>query len=66
MSVENAGYRSNPVPSGTECDDCHMAYLTARGKLVADGFSTNILSRTGQRKHYVIARNEAIQAQAMT
>jgi hypothetical protein len=45
MSVENAGCTSNPVPSGTECDDCHIAYLTARGKLVAVNYSTNILSR---------------------
>jgi hypothetical protein len=54
MSVENAGGLSNPVPAGTECGDCHIAYLTARGKLVAVHFSTNILSLTGQRKHYML------------
>ncbi|MDR1381167.1 MAG: hypothetical protein LBJ47_06770, partial [Tannerella sp.] len=32
MSVENAGGLSRPVPSGTECGDSHIAYLTARGK----------------------------------
>ncbi|MDR1382129.1 MAG: hypothetical protein LBJ47_11715 [Tannerella sp.] len=45
MSVENAGYLLNSVPSGTECGDCHIAYLTARGRGVAVAFSTNILSR---------------------
>ncbi|MDR1381701.1 MAG: hypothetical protein LBJ47_09530 [Tannerella sp.] len=51
MSVENAGCPSNPVPSGTGCGDCHIAYLTARGKSVAVNFSTNILSLTGQKTH---------------
>ncbi|MDR1380456.1 MAG: hypothetical protein LBJ47_03150, partial [Tannerella sp.] len=45
MSVENAGGLSRPVPSGTECGDSHIAYLTARGKWVAVHFSTNMLSR---------------------
>ncbi|MDR1379976.1 MAG: hypothetical protein LBJ47_00680, partial [Tannerella sp.] len=45
MLVENVGGLSNPVLSGTECGDSHIAYLTARGKLVAVNFSTNILSR---------------------
>jgi hypothetical protein len=45
MSVENAGYLSGPVPSGTGCGDCHIAYLTARGRGGAVAFSTNILSR---------------------
>jgi triphosphoribosyl-dephospho-CoA synthetase len=54
MSVENAGYTSNPVPSGTECGDCHMAYLTARGKSVAVNFSTNILSRRDRKNHYLL------------
>ncbi|MDR1381961.1 MAG: hypothetical protein LBJ47_10865 [Tannerella sp.] len=49
MSVENAGCPSNPVPSGTECGDSHIAYLTARGKLVAANFSTNILSRRDRK-----------------
>jgi hypothetical protein len=48
MSVENAGGLSSPVPSGTLCGDCHIAYLMARGKLVAVNFSTNILSHTGR------------------
>jgi hypothetical protein len=47
MSVENAGCPSTPMPSGTECGDCHIAYLTARRKWVAINFSTNILSLTG-------------------
>jgi hypothetical protein len=54
MSVENTGYQSNSVPSGTECGDCHIAYLTARGKSVAVYFSTNILSPPGQRNHYML------------
>ncbi|MDR1380305.1 MAG: hypothetical protein LBJ47_02380 [Tannerella sp.] len=68
MSVENARCPSNPVPSGTECGDSYIAYLTARGKLVAVNFSTDILSRrdrkTGlsQKSRFVIARNEAIPA----
>jgi hypothetical protein len=49
MLVENAGRTSNPVPSGTECDDNHIAYLTARGKSVAVNFSTNILSRRDRK-----------------
>ncbi|MDR1381500.1 MAG: hypothetical protein LBJ47_08495, partial [Tannerella sp.] len=49
MSVENAGCTSNPVPSGTECGDSHIAYLTARGKLVAVNYSTNILSRRDRK-----------------
>jgi hypothetical protein len=52
MSVENAGGLSNPVPSGTECGDSHIAYLTARGKLVAVHFSTNILSPAGQLAYF--------------
>jgi hypothetical protein len=54
MSVENAGSLSNPVPSGTECGDSHIAYLTARGKWVTVHFSTNILSPPGQRNHYML------------
>jgi hypothetical protein len=38
MLVENAGRPFNPVPSGTECGDNHIAYLTARGKSVAVNF----------------------------
>jgi hypothetical protein len=49
MLVENAGCTSNPVPSGTECGDNHIAYLTARGKSVAVNFSTNILSRRDRK-----------------
>ncbi|MDR1380497.1 MAG: hypothetical protein LBJ47_03355, partial [Tannerella sp.] len=49
MSVENAICTSNPVPSGTECGDSHTAYLTARGKLVAVNFSTNMLSRRDRK-----------------
>ncbi|MDR1381657.1 MAG: hypothetical protein LBJ47_09295 [Tannerella sp.] len=45
MSVENAGCTSKTVPEGTECGDCHIAYLTARGRGVAAAVSTNILSR---------------------
>jgi hypothetical protein len=56
MSVENAGGLSNPVPSGTECDDSHIAYLTAREKWVTANFSTNILSLTGQRNFYMLFR----------
>jgi hypothetical protein len=54
MSVENVGCPSNPVPSGTECGDSHIAYLTAREKLVAVHFSTNILSLTGQKNQYML------------
>jgi hypothetical protein len=54
ISVENVGCPSNPVPSGTECGDSHIAYLTVRGKLVAVNFSTDILSLTGQRILYML------------
>jgi hypothetical protein len=38
MSVEKSPVTFIAVPSGTECDDCHMAYLTARGRLDAVNF----------------------------
>jgi hypothetical protein len=44
MSVENAESLSNPVPSGTECNDCHIAYLRHTVKLWKP-VSTDILSR---------------------
>ncbi|MDR1380437.1 MAG: hypothetical protein LBJ47_03050, partial [Tannerella sp.] len=44
MSVENAKSLSNPVPSGTECDDCHIAYLRHAVK-PWEPVSTDILSR---------------------
>ncbi|MDR1381859.1 MAG: hypothetical protein LBJ47_10350 [Tannerella sp.] len=49
MSVEKTGGLSDAVPSGTECGDCHIAYLTAREKWVAANFSTNILSRRDRK-----------------
>ncbi|MDR1380627.1 MAG: hypothetical protein LBJ47_04010 [Tannerella sp.] len=56
MSVENAGCLSGPVPSGTGCGDCHIAYLTARGRGVAVAFSTNILSRRDKSSTNILSR----------
>ncbi|MDR1381077.1 MAG: hypothetical protein LBJ47_06320, partial [Tannerella sp.] len=44
MSVEKSPMTFIAVPLGTECDDCHMAYLTARGRLDTVNFSTDIPS----------------------
>jgi hypothetical protein len=49
MLVENKRHAPPPVPSGTECDDNHIPYLTARGKSIAVNFSTNILSRRDRK-----------------
>jgi hypothetical protein len=54
MSVEETGGLSNSVPSGTECGDSHIAYLTARGKLVSVNYSTNIPSPTGRLTPHAI------------
>jgi hypothetical protein len=63
MSVENAESPSNPVPSGTECDNLHIAYLTARGRLVAVHFSTNILSPPGQKNATPLSRPNNMSAE---